>query len=343
MPVHAHRPPRARHHRPGTLALFERESAQRHRPGPVARLHDQRTVDDRIDHFAMRVPEHHRVDAIDLARHPSRHIFRWQPRGDCVVARRATQPRMQEDHDHIGLAAAGLAHAITHGGHDIGHREPGGLEVVAVPHHRTGRGGPHDRHVQPLAANPSQWRHERTPLVVQYIGRHEPEARLCDRLPQQWYSVVELVVAQHRGVVAHHVHRCDHRMHRRGRHTRRHVRERVPLQNIAPLHQHHPVGVRAPGGIHDRGRGGEGMGGIGRPRVVIPATQPPVHVGSGGNREVHPPWLGHQRGRQGGQQRTHQPEQHVPGESRRSKRIRETSHGRMLVAHEGALEGCAPM
>ena len=302
MTGHAHRLTTVLHHRPLPLRFLERQRRHGHRRRPVARLHQERAVDRRVHQFGVRMAVHDKIDAVDFARHPRRHVLGGKPRRDGIVRGRTVQPRVQQHDHHIGFALAHLGHRTAHRRHDIGHRETCLAQMVAVPQHRARRRSADDRDAHAPTIDQRVRRHERASLRVAHVGRQEGECRLGYGRTQQRHAKIEFVIAQHRRVVTHHIHRSDHRMDRRRRHLGGHIQQRIARQDVATLDQQHTARVRRAHRIHDGGGPRQRTRQVGGVGVVVPATQAPVNVGGRRNDQIEPAGL---RGQSSGGQREH--------------------------------------
>ena len=176
------------------------------------------------------------VDPVDLPRHARRHILGGEPRSHRIVRRHLVQPRMQQDHHHIRLLSLHCSHGAAHGPHDVAHRQSSRMQVITIPQHRPRGGSTDNRNAHPLPLYQGVGRHKWSAARVAHVGRHKRKRRFVDRGPQCRYAVIELMVAKHRRVVPHDVHGGDHRMDRRRGNLGGHIQQRVPRQNVAPLH-----------------------------------------------------------------------------------------------------------
>ncbi|MCI1747356.1 MAG: hypothetical protein LKI24_04155 [Acidipropionibacterium sp.] len=117
-------------------------------------------------------------------------------------------------------------------------------------------------------------------------------------------AVVELVVADHRGVVSHQVQGAGHRVAAespaagRGAGAGRQVAQRGALDGVAVVQQDDGLGASFGAGVFDEGgepgqaqrrfglaAGGPGVGGVWAVVEVVPVEQVAVHIGAGQDRQ----------------------------------------------------------
>lgn len=244
---------------------------------------------------------------------------------------------MQQHDHHISAAPLGLCHRTAHRRHDIGYRQPRLAQIVGVPHHRPRRGGANDgnahrAHARLRTFHHGPRRHECATGGFVHIGGEKRKPGLCDGTPEQRHAIVELMIAQHRCVVPHHVHRGDDRMHGWLTDFRRHEGERIALQQVAPVDQEHTPGIGTPDGVYDGRRTRQRVRGIGGIGVVVPRAEAPMHIRGGGDHEIEArgALTGSRQCADGTQQRQDAPRPAHTGTGS-GRRIAGSFHGRMLA------------
>ena len=243
------------------------------------------------------------IDPGDLASDARDRVLAGDPGGDGVVGRLPVEPRVGHHDHHVG---AGAAHPRDLRG-DRRLDVPNGhatAEVIPIPDQGAGIGDADDGDLDPCAGDDRRAR-ERAP-AVEPVGVRGEEGEACLRPGpiEGRDAVVELVVPDRGRVVAHRVHRRDHRARGEGIDPGRHIGHRVPLEEVPGVDQDHAVGGGPAQGVDDGGGAGEATGRVRRVGVVVPAAEAAVDVGRRGDGELDGA-LGPERGRdeQGGGER----------------------------------------
>jgi hypothetical protein len=268
---------RGAHHRralrcdvPFAAGLFHQKMRERHARRPLPRLREQHAVDRRIRDLAVRVAEHDQIDAGHVARHTANRI---------LVERIARDPGVRDEHDRVRAGRPRVGHRFGNGRRDRADGHAGGAKVRRIPAHGAGRRRADDADVHAIAAD----HRPRTPgarrASTGRVGGEQLERRRRHFAMQRGNAVIELMIADGHRVVVHGVHRGDHGAWLQRVDARGGKGERIPLQKITGIDQHHAIRIRGADGIDDRRRAGESAGGFRGVGVVVPAADATVHVG----------------------------------------------------------------
>ena len=275
----AHEPRELGDHPPSATFALEANVGDRDALHPVLGLHEKHAVDRGIGHLLVGVPVRDQIDARHLARDVRRDVVARQARRGGIVGRRLGQPAVHRDDDHLCAGRARLTDRGAHRRDDVPEHDTA-AEVVAVPDHRAGRRRADDADLDAAPLDERPRAKGRAAVGALRVCCEEREPGLAPGAFEERHAVVELVIADGGRVVAHRVHRRDHRMARIGRRDARgNECERIALDDVPRVDENDAARVRAPQGVHDRGGAGEPHGGVRGVLVVVPATNATVDVG----------------------------------------------------------------
>ena len=254
---------------------------QAHRP--VLGLDEVDALDHRVAHFPVRVADDDHVRARRHVRQRRRVVLR--PDSRRVVGRRLPHAAVNQ-HDlqvHARPVQCRERRRSRHG--DRAYPHPA-AELPSVPDHHPGRREAGDPDADPAALHhQGRRKQEGIPRSRHHVGTDVAVGGAAVGARQQTETEIEVVIAGCCRVVLECVERIHQGVGAAPFDAPEVARERVPLQQVARVHQDHLVGVLGAQRREDRGRARQSSRGLSVLHVV-PAERPAVDVGGGDDHEV---------------------------------------------------------